>query len=363
MMEIWLIALTPLILWSVPATLQNVPLMRLILFIFVIASAILIASTVVASHAHTKAAIYQFAYNFKWPLMLLLGFRLSWQVADHARLYKFIWIYVLVVFAFVALDVVSPSLYQAINRNATEYHHTSNPLLAGQYYRLSGPFIHSSVLAYYSAMFIVLIAVQRAAGLNKGLSGLLLIGCLAMSLACSGQMQETAAALAISALVFAAFRVKSIWTMAGLLGTLFLVVACAFVGVVGPERLMSLAYEWGFSQGVHAITSARPILYSDSFALANEHFPLGTGLGTFAGAGAMKLNRELYDSLGYISFWWYKKDRFLMDTYWPNFIAEGGWIVAFLLFMVPVLLAIYSMSRLISSSNPELKAVWAYASG
>jgi hypothetical protein len=132
--------------------------------------------------------------------------------------------------------------------------------------------------------------------------------------------------------------------------------------VAGTGTVERLSVEWGMQSDVRALTSARPVLYGDSFRLAAEHFPLGTGLGTFGGVGATYFNLEMLNAMGYPSLWWYAKDKtFLLDTYWPNFIAEIGWIGTIALLLVPAILIAYSLWRVTVVRTPQLKAVWGYA--
>jgi hypothetical protein len=59
-------------------------------------------------------------------------------------------------------------------------------------------------------------------------------------------------------------------------------------------------------------------------AVAQQYFPLGSGLGTYGGAGAQKFDLSLFQDLGFGRYWWFMQGKFLVDTYWPNVAAESG---------------------------------------
>lgn len=359
--QIWIIALVPWIVYSVPAVLNSMATMRLVVALFVFAIVFAAIGTWQSPYLNVKAAIYQFLYNFKLPLMLLLGFRICWKDGDHRRLLHVFWVYALVVIGFIALDLGAPSVFKAVVRNLYEYHMNANPLLGGHGWRLTGPFLHPGILAYFSSLFLVMLVVQSQLRLVSVWQTLVLGSLLLVGLVASGQMQESSAALLCAAIVVVACRVRSIWTL--LIGATLggLVVAALFVGLVGTSTLSKLGAEWGLLPDVRALTSARPVLYADSARLADQFFPLGTGLGTFGGVGAAYINRSLYEALGYSALHWYQENLFLMDTYWPNIVAEYGWIGTIALLLVPAILNIYSLWRITKVQSPLLKAAWGYA--
>ncbi len=71
----------------------------------------------------------------------------------------------------------------------------------------------------------------------------------------------------------------------------------------------------------------RTKLVTDSVDLANEHFPFGTGFGTFGSNVALEHNSVLYENMGYYdpdNPWAVKE--YLNDAFWPIVIAQTGWI-------------------------------------
>ena len=71
----------------------------------------------------------------------------------------------------------------------------------------------------------------------------------------------------------------------------------------------------------------RTKLVTDSVTLANEHFPLGTGFGSFGSNAALEHNSLLYENMGYYdkNNKWAVKE-YLNDAFWPIVVAQTGWI-------------------------------------
>ncbi len=73
--------------------------------------------------------------------------------------------------------------------------------------------------------------------------------------------------------------------------------------------------------------SPRVLLFKESVTGANNHFPLGSGWGTWGSHFAKEDYSPLYELFG----WADKSDvgtnsYYLEDTYWPSVYAEAGWI-------------------------------------
>lgn len=83
--------------------------------------------------------------------------------------------------------------------------------------------------------------------------------------------------------------------------------------------------------------SPRLILLRDSITLAIQHFPFGTGYGTFGSSMAAEHYSILYTQLGYENYWGMgsKNSMFLSDGFWPIVIAQFGFLglVAFIIVM------------------------------
>lgn len=74
---------------------------------------------------------------------------------------------------------------------------------------------------------------------------------------------------------------------------------------------------------------ARTALTVQSFNIANDFFPLGSGAGTYASVPSFSLGySEIYNKYGISSIWGATPDNpiYLLDVYWPKLLAQGGWI-------------------------------------
>lgn len=104
--------------------------------------------------------------------------------------------------------------------------------------------------------------------------------------------------------------------------------------------------------------SARNILTRDSLWLANQHFPLGTGFGSYGSRMASQFYSRLYINLGYYRYTAQgmseENTNFLSDTFWPIVIAQTGWIGT-----VSFVMALLSMiTYIIRSRKTDVYYFW-----
>lgn len=104
--------------------------------------------------------------------------------------------------------------------------------------------------------------------------------------------------------------------------------------------------------------SARNILTRDSLWLANQHFPLGTGFGSYGSSIAAQFYSRLYINLGYYRYTAQgmseENGAFLSDTFWPIVIAQTGWIGT-----VSFVMALLSMiTYIIRSRKTDVYYFW-----
>ncbi|MDO5852293.1 MAG: hypothetical protein Q4Q23_07385 [Methanobacteriaceae archaeon] len=73
---------------------------------------------------------------------------------------------------------------------------------------------------------------------------------------------------------------------------------------------------------------ARTALMSKSVEVANDHFPIGSGFGTFATWNSGVSYSPLYYTYGLSNIWGLSPNmyNFVGDTYWPAIIAQFGYI-------------------------------------
>ncbi len=362
-LDILLIVLSMVALFYKRSKFESNPILLYISLTFIVVLFIGVLSSFFSGWSNAKSAIYQAVYFFKWPLMISVGLLCEWNEDSFSKLYKGIWLYILIVVLFILLELSLPGVYREIGRNLLEFRHTSNPFTSGMSTRGTGPFSHSSILAFFSCLFFCYVFsdfLQKRKSEPQG-QRILIMLFMFLFVIHSGQQQEFLAAIICCALIFCGYVFKSFTkSLIFSIGLLVLSVSALFV-LLGDEQLFKLSSEWGFSDGYVAITSARPVFFLDSVHLANKYFPLGTGFGTFAGVGAKLYNRDLYESLGYGFYWWYRQDIFLLDTYWPNFLAELGWFSLILLVMVPIVTIAYCYKKYISSDNLNDKRLFSYS--
>jgi hypothetical protein len=91
--------------------------------------------------------------------------------------------------------------------------------------------------------------------------------------------------------------------------------------------------------GSNAIDTVRAAMMDAAFRIAAEHFPLGTGGGTFGSAASYQYGySQLYYDYGIYLLWGGSPEMpdFLQDVYWSKLIAEGGalGVTFYLLFLV-----------------------------
>ena len=93
--------------------------------------------------------------------------------------------------------------------------------------------------------------------------------------------------------------------------------------------------------------SARNVLLKTSFEIAGDHFPLGSGFGTFACHQSGEVYSPLYKMYGISGTWGLEKHypAFISDSYWPMVLGQYGYIG--LTLFVTVLIILYrKISRL-----------------
>lgn len=297
--------------------------------------------------SHKVAAFWQFQYNLKWPLMFGLGMLIVWtNEVDRlfSRILALSWLFILPV---ILLEAIFPRWHSQIFGFYVDG--SMNPFLSSGI-RYRGPFSHSGYLAIICAPLATGAFIQALINRSKkwGLVSLLYGG---MVLA-SGQRQETAA-LAFLIVIVVAIH----WRRHGL--QLFygaiLVFTLGFSYLINSEELplQSVLAEWGVSSNLSAL-SERAILTKNGLDVAINYYPFGSGLGTYGGAGAQKFDLSLFIDLGFRQYWWFRQGKFIVDTYWPNIIAESGIFGAILLLLAFILIWLTLLHRSIRVASTSL---------
>lgn len=362
LMEIWLIFLAPLLLFRWVYFINTSALAKVLCITFGLSFFLGLLSAFL-NHVPAKAVLYQTAYNLKLPLMLALGLKVGWTSFGEKWVARSAILIAFCIAAWLVLEISAPGLYRSIAINLKELSYTPNPLLKGLMRRLSGPFVHSSELAYFSALFLLFFVVRDLGKIGSKALNWILGSVFAVFLILSGQQQETAAAFVAVAALYFLFKTRAAFSTGLLACMVASVLLVLMLFALGDEQLAKLGAEWGILPATHALSSARPVLFRDAFELANGSFPLGTGLGSFGGIGAKLFDRHVYELLGYHRYWWYRQDLFLLDTYWPNFIAETGWIASLALFSAISGLVLYSFNQAWRATDRLEKRTWSIAFG
>lgn len=322
------------------------------LFVFFILS--LLSSLFGRSHA--LPAIYQFLTNLKVILVLLLGFYIVWSTRTDAVFWWIIrWLW-LPTALLVAWQWAHPSSYFGLMPYATA---SGDPLQLFPS-RAVGPFHHPTYLGLYMGIFTVFCILNAASG--AGRRYYLLGFVYFLLLLASTQRQEAVAAVVVAGAALSLLHGKQFALRSAVAGVL----AALVVGGAGwlfiKDNLMREATNWGIV-GHSAIQQPRQVLYIHAVEIADQYAPLGSGLGTFAGAGAQKFDLSLYLDRGFGRYSWFYTQNVLMDTYWTNFLAETGWASTLLLIVLMLLLVWFTASHSLRKYPLEIRRLWLMAFG
>lgn len=304
------------------------------------------------------AAAYQLVSNLKPILFIAMFYAISWQEKTESifiSILKYAWI------PMVALGVfewVAPNLYMKI------FPMTLKPMSAAEtLHRATGIFTFPGTLAAISAQLAIFFILRQVHStptkeINNTIHAAGYICCIILALS-KGEMIS----FAICCVMVVAFHKRE-----GVLARLAMMIAV--LAVCSPifylffgESIQGELDAAGITRATGEIDHPRTQIFTYSFLMAQKYWPLGAGLGTYAGAGAQKFDTSLYDLLGFNKFWWYGRQDFLMDTYWPNPIAETGYIGTTLLLACYISLFFYAFKQWRRSASCATPYWGAAASG
>jgi hypothetical protein len=281
------------------------------------------------------------------PLLLLsFGLAIAWGAGAQRTFWftvRWFWLWAL---AFVVFAWIAPGIYEKVFPTPGAYWKDPSGIFPG---RALGPFVHPSALASTSAFFALICFVKFCLEAEQRAKYRLL--CLAyFSLVFFAVQRQEIAAL-IVALAFATVIVRPDHFGRRLIMAASLVtIGGAIIWVAFSDYSLRDATTWGLNSTGNLV-NPRAILYYGSFVLAKWYFPIGSGLGTYGGAGALKFDLSAYDELGFSRYHWFRDVEFLMDTYWPNSIAETGFFGAGLLLLFYCLVVWYAVRRSMHASS------------
>jgi len=222
---------------------------------------------------------------------------------------------------------------------------------------LVGPFGHPSSLAYMMGLLAICATAYIAVfGRNRAAFVLAVFGGLASLLAFRRRLMV---GLGISLLPILQLRVGRVGSTTISVTAMVSVVVVFFSGlldsVFAPFRDLIDEY---FLRGERV---ARTRLTFDSFSLAADYFPLGSGFGRFGSYLAKEEYSVEYVRLGYQNVYGLSDQpglgNFLTDTQWPAIIGETGYVGAGL-YLAGLAVVLRRFLILRSSSNSASFVPW-----
>ena len=310
------------------------------LWLFGLAHGLLLLSTFLG-RSHAMAAAWQLMYNAKLPLMLLCAGLFLHRDRLMPSLRRMVLVLLLLCLPALLLEQTAPSVFLQVFGGIPAWQH--NELLGGSFNKNRAIFTHSGYLAAYAAYAVITVwfLFDRSLRFFYGYAALVVLVLLL-----SGQRQET---LGVVLGIAAVYAVKHRHNVLVWLFPAAGAVLLAWGLWLGGIAELDLFAQWGLGRGQ---LSERAELYVGGIRAAQQYFPLGAGLGTYGGAGAQKFDLTLFQDLGFHRFWWFRKELFLVDTYWPNLFAEGGWFCALLVLLSYLALGAGLVRRIMQPVSP-----------
>ena len=315
------------LLRALVATARHDAYFRAALFAFSGFLALAIASSFLG-HSKRLAGAWQLFYDLKWVLMLAIGLMTTWDdksIGMMRKMVKWSWLLIL---PFAVVEIAAPDIYAKI-MSIREHVPIETKILPFLRRGVTGPFSHPGYLANVSGFLAAacLIFARREGWKWYGLPFVVYFSLLLAADQRQELMDWVILSCAILCLEYRAARY--LLATIGALGAVALVVLLNYTSFDPFGRVTA---QFDFT-GLGNTLSERGILTLYGAKVADSYFPFGAGLGTYGGAGAWKFDQSLFEGLGFSRYWWFRQNLFLMDTYWPNFMAESGWIGAGLMLL------------------------------
>ena len=310
----------------------------------------------VLSRSTFMAATYQFISDLKPILLLVMGFAIVWNDETEKNFWRVIEWFWLPALLLVAFEWMVPSIYFKVFKGVAAI--PSDGLFPS---RAVGPFLNSSILAASGVMFALLIFSRMQTDyLNKSKSHDWFRLIMYIIVVITALQRFELLGLFVSLALVYLIAEPSKLVVRGIFSSIILVFLLGLVwSVFGDEFKREIA-QMGFGN-FNTIETARVQIYQGSVTLAQQYFPLGSGLGTYGGAGAQKFDQSFYYQLGFANYWWFGKESYLMDTYWANSIAETGVFGAISLLLSYIMLALHSFVKSIKVKG-KAKTYWVFSS-
>ncbi|QID16766.1 hypothetical protein G3580_03415 [Nitrogeniibacter mangrovi] len=285
---------------------------------------------------------FQLLTTIKPFLLILLGA----AITGHERFERILLFVVAnlwkILLPLVVLQLISPAAFSSVFHDAAVS--ARNDLLGTT--RAVGFFRHASYLGSYAGLFSL---ISVTAFLWKKRKSYLVASAVYLFLMiASGERNETVAGVAGLAMLPLVLGPREGMGKRALLSVVVMTVLTFSAFLFFQDYILGEAEKMNLV-GNGRVFQPRSVLYYDGFRLANQYFPLGSGLGTFGSAAAAKFNWAVYDMLGFRGFSWYGTNV-LNDTYWPQFFAEAGWI-GFSFYFISFVAVFVSLVRALRSAT------------
>lgn len=95
-----------------------------------------------------------------------------------------------------------------------------------------------------------------------------------------------------------------------------------------PLSIISWQQIYGYFLSDDSLNTARGALLNRAFAIAKDHFPLGTGFGTYASAPSGSYYSPVYYLYNLNNIWGLgvENPMFVSDSFWPMILGQTGWL-------------------------------------
>lgn len=330
-------------------------LVKLSVFFFLGFLSIAVISTVLG-RSNFMATAYQFISDLKPMLLMVMGFAIAWDDKTEKSFWRIIEWFWLPALILVAFEWTAPSVYFKVFKGVAAV--PSDGLFPS---RAVGPFINSSILAACGVMFSLLIFTRMQTGfLNKSKAHDWFRIVIYIVLVITALQRFELVGLLVSLPLVYLIAEPSKLMIRGIFSAVILVILLGLVWSVYGNEFIREFGQMGFGN-FNSIETARVQIYQGSLTLAQQYFPVGSGLGTYGGAGAQKFNQSFYYELGFTNYWWFGKESYLMDTYWANSIAETGVFGAFFLLLSYLMLALFTFTKAVKVKVKAARTYWIFS--
>ncbi len=194
-------------------------------------------------------------------------------------------------------------------------------------FRASGFFNHPAIFGGFTSLLVIYYSQYYSAERKPEY---LFYGAVALLLLISSMQRQEIVAVII---VISAFALKQSGSMNAkmIMGIKIAFFLCLFLFMLlyfFPDFQQYLLVQYELLKIEEGLYSSHPRgrMYFTSFDIANNYFPLGVGFGNFGGFAASLFDSDIYHQYSFESAYWFKRREFLNDTYWPQVIAESGWL-------------------------------------